>query len=458
MRKLTLLLLSLAALCLTAADIDTLVREGVDNYKRQNFKTAYDRFKAAMRINPNHTEASHWYWKMKKEHDTSNLKDSGLPPTTDATNRGTSGDTGRTNTQAGTGTGDRTGSKTGDGTGNRTGDSGKNVPDRGNQPAADGTRFNYLEQRIQGLQGLLLDMMRQRMQDAPGKDASQPVQTRPDLPQEKSGIDPLLLGILLAIAGLLLLLLVMILLGIRRRRSRVQEYYRPQEPPLQLLPAGQQRMLLPHAPTVEGGAATGEYAALSQEEEVPARLVSFANGFVYLLDKRYQRGENTWLVQSLANEFGIRLAMEREELTELRLLAVLRDAGFLMIPEAIILKKGTLDKEETMEVIRHPHHTAGMLSAMELPDRLVEAARAHHERYDGSGYPDGLAGEAIPLSARIVGLCESYAALTLDRPHKKRIPPGEALDVLETDQALYDRKLLKILSGIVKAQMHGKRK
>jgi hypothetical protein len=300
-------------------------------------------------------------------------------------------------------------------------------------------------------------MMRQRMQDAPGKDASQSAPSRPDPPPGKSGIDPLLLGILLTIAGMLLLLLVMIVLGIRRRRSRMQEYYHPQELPLQSLPAGQPRMLLPHSPATERGAAAGEHAALSPGEEVPARLVSFANGFVYLLDKRYQRGENIWLVQSLANEFGIRLAMEREELTEMRLLAVLRDAGYLMIPEQIILKKGTLDKEETMEIIRHPHHTAAMLAAMELPDRLVEAARTHHERYDGSGYPDGLAGEAIPLPARIVGLCESYAALTLDRPHKKRISPAEALAVLETDQALYDKKLPKILAGIVKAQMQGKR-
>jgi HD-GYP domain-containing protein (c-di-GMP phosphodiesterase class II) len=112
--------------------------------------------------------------------------------------------------------------------------------------------------------------------------------------------------------------------------------------------------------------------------------------------------------------------------------ALLHDVGKIRVPKAIITKRGPLDDDEWSIIRRHTIEGEAMLS--QVGGALVEVGRivrASHERYDGAGYPDGLAGEEIPLEARIVTACDSYSAMTTDRSYRQRRSAAEALAELE---------------------------
>lgn len=113
----------------------------------------------------------------------------------------------------------------------------------------------------------------------------------------------------------------------------------------------------------------------------------------------------------------------------IRLAAPMHDLGKIGISDDILLKQGPLTAEERSQMMEHPvigytilHEDPGT----ELSEMAAEIAYCHHEKWDGSGYPRGLAGEAIPLSARIVALCDVYDALRMDRPYKRAWDPDRA--------------------------------
>jgi putative nucleotidyltransferase with HDIG domain len=112
---------------------------------------------------------------------------------------------------------------------------------------------------------------------------------------------------------------------------------------------------------------------------------------------------------------GQGLADERLDL--LRAAALLHDIGKLLIPAGILEKPGKLSLAEVREVRHHAIHGEQMLKALSLPAQVCRFVRAHHERYNGKGYPDRLAGEHIPLESRILGLADAYDAMTADRPY-----------------------------------------
>jgi HD-GYP domain-containing protein (c-di-GMP phosphodiesterase class II) len=107
---------------------------------------------------------------------------------------------------------------------------------------------------------------------------------------------------------------------------------------------------------------------------------------------------------------------------------------------ALSVRRGNLTPEERLEIQSHVTHTKEFLSVLPWPPELArvpEIAGAHHERMDGSGYPDGLAGEQIPLASRVMTVCDIYDALTAaDRPYKRAISPEAALDILEDEARL----------------------
>ncbi len=146
----------------------------------------------------------------------------------------------------------------------------------------------------------------------------------------------------------------------------------------------------------------------------------------------------------------MRLSLGKEEILELRIAAILRDIGFLMIPERIILKKEVLTKQETMEIFRHPQYSSEMLQAMNMPERIIQSVSFHHERFDGSGYPNGVKGDDIPLYARIIGLCESYVSLTTDKPYRKAVSAEEAMQVLKKEAHQFDPGIMAVLVAVLK--------
>lgn len=116
----------------------------------------------------------------------------------------------------------------------------------------------------------------------------------------------------------------------------------------------------------------------------------------------------------------------------LELGALLHDIGKLRVPNAIINKPGKLTEAEWDVVKQHPAHGEAMLRRIGgLLAQVAPIVRGHHERFDGAGYPDGLAADAIPIEARVITACDSFSAMTTDRSYRRGMSHGEALAELE---------------------------
>ena len=116
--------------------------------------------------------------------------------------------------------------------------------------------------------------------------------------------------------------------------------------------------------------------------------------------------------------------------TWLRIASWLHDIGKINVPETILLKPGPLDAEERRIMQDHPIIGEKVCAPLKSLRRILPVIRHHHEKMDGSGYPDGLRGEAIPLKARILQIADIYDALTTNRPYRGALPPEEALQTL----------------------------
>ncbi|MFO0752136.1 MAG: HD-GYP domain-containing protein [Thermodesulfovibrionales bacterium] len=119
-----------------------------------------------------------------------------------------------------------------------------------------------------------------------------------------------------------------------------------------------------------------------------------------------------------------------EVISDLEISAYMHDLGKIGVSGAVLRKPGKLTDEEYEEIKKHPSFTAKILEPMRLPDFIVKTAVQHHERIDGKGYPDGLSGESIIPSARIVAVADVFDALTSDRPYRPGMPVEKALDIL----------------------------
>jgi GAF domain-containing protein len=139
----------------------------------------------------------------------------------------------------------------------------------------------------------------------------------------------------------------------------------------------------------------------------------------------YTAAHSRSLVQR-AEEVGRRLGMPEAELRALRYAAVFHDIGKLAVPEGILNKAGPLTEEEFAIVQRHTVVGEQILAPVEFLADVLPLVRGAHERWDGSGYPDGLAGDQIPLGARIVFACDTYDAMTTDRPYRAALQVAEA--------------------------------
>src|SRR5260370_30617346 len=131
-----------------------------------------------------------------------------------------------------------------------------------------------------------------------------------------------------------------------------------------------------------------------------------------------------------AEQLGASIGRQEEDLQELRIGCWLNDIGKIAVPDNILLKPGPLDAEEMRMVRQHPVIGEKMCAPLKSLRRILPVIRNHHERMDGSGYPDGLQGESIPLKARILQVADIYDALTTDRPYRRALPPEEALRIL----------------------------
>jgi putative two-component system response regulator len=138
---------------------------------------------------------------------------------------------------------------------------------------------------------------------------------------------------------------------------------------------------------------------------------------------------------SLAVRLGAELGLGREELENVRIGAILHDIGKIGIPDAILLKPGALEPEEMAVMRTHTVIGDRMLEPLELLDGVRPIVRHHHERWDGGGYPDRLAGETIPVAARIVSIADAIEAMSADRPYRRALPPAAVRHELAAGRA-----------------------
>ena len=134
--------------------------------------------------------------------------------------------------------------------------------------------------------------------------------------------------------------------------------------------------------------------------------------------------------------FGKHIGLSDVDLNLLGQGAMLHDIGKVRIPPAILDKPGPFTEEERQLVRRHPLDGEAVLKlTRQLPDKVMEIVRSHHERFDGKGYPDGLAGDAVPLGAKIVGIVDTYDSLTSESPYRPASTAADALRVLRSEGA-----------------------
>jgi HD-GYP domain-containing protein (c-di-GMP phosphodiesterase class II) len=112
----------------------------------------------------------------------------------------------------------------------------------------------------------------------------------------------------------------------------------------------------------------------------------------------------------------------------IRVSAMLHDIGLLAMPDSILLHPGPLSDEQVRNIRRHPLLSVRIMERMEFLEHEIPAVRYHHERHDGRGYPEGLAGPAVPLSARILGVADSFSAMTSPRAFRDAKTFSQALE------------------------------
>lgn len=163
----------------------------------------------------------------------------------------------------------------------------------------------------------------------------------------------------------------------------------------------------------------------------------------------YVSSHARWITD-LALEVGVELGLDQEGLRRLELGALFHDIGKIGIPDAILAKPGPLGVEERRLVELHPILGERILAPVEQLADVRTIVRWAHEHYDGTGYPDGLAGEAIPIESRIVLACDAFHAMTTDRPYRKALPLDRAVaELTEGAGAQFDPRVVDALLAVL---------
>src|SRR5580658_1490294 len=152
-------------------------------------------------------------------------------------------------------------------------------------------------------------------------------------------------------------------------------------------------------------------------------------------------------VETYAVEVGKELGLSETELEALRAAALLDDIGKLAVPEYIISKPGKLTPEEFEKMKTHTIVGAEIVERIRFPYAVAPMVRGHHERWNGTGYPDGLAGEEIPMGARILSAVDCLDALASDRQYRRAMPLDEAIRIVQEEAGkAFDPRVVEVLA------------
>lgn len=184
------------------------------------------------------------------------------------------------------------------------------------------------------------------------------------------------------------------------------------------------------------------------------RLDAHVEAFALALDVRDQyTGSHSDEVVELALEVGAGLGLEGQELADLELAARMHDIGKLGVPDAILNKQGPLDEAERSVMREHPVWGADLLAQVPGLERVATIVRAEHESWDGGGYPRGLAGEEIPLAARVILACDAFHAMTSNRPYRAATSAERAIAELRAHAGTqFDPAVVAVLTDVLEAR------
>jgi two-component system cell cycle response regulator len=157
-------------------------------------------------------------------------------------------------------------------------------------------------------------------------------------------------------------------------------------------------------------------------------LAGAVDALALLVDERHNNsGAHSSNVAGLAGQLAVELGCDPSQSSAIRVAARLHDIGKIAIPDAILLKPAPLTDAEWAQMKKHPIVGSDVLCLIPALRSIAPMVRAHHERWDGKGYPDGLAGEEIPLPARILCLADAFDAMIADRPYSEPMHEAAAM-------------------------------
>jgi putative nucleotidyltransferase with HDIG domain len=154
-------------------------------------------------------------------------------------------------------------------------------------------------------------------------------------------------------------------------------------------------------------------------------------------------------VARMACALGSRLGMGEEELSNLEQAGIFHDIGKIKTP--VHLKEERLSSAEKEQMRTHPIDAADILRVAPFLHQYIPVVRAHHEWYNGEGYPDGIRGDEIPLGAQLIALADAYDAMTTDRPYREALSPEEAIEeILQSRGTQFSPKLADAFAKMVR--------
>jgi diguanylate cyclase (GGDEF)-like protein/PAS domain S-box-containing protein/putative nucleotidyltransferase with HDIG domain len=180
--------------------------------------------------------------------------------------------------------------------------------------------------------------------------------------------------------------------------------------------------------------------------ESPSMRGKTINVIISTLHEKNKREEQHSLrVSALCQSIGEAIGLPEADIEELKTVGLLHDIGKIAIEESILNKPGGLTEDEWEEIKRHPEIGYRILSTVNDMSEMAEHVLAHHERWDGSGYPKGLTGEEIPFLSRIMAVADAYDAMTSERSYRSALPEKVAIEELQKNAGIqFDPNLIKI--------------
>jgi diguanylate cyclase (GGDEF)-like protein/putative nucleotidyltransferase with HDIG domain len=204
----------------------------------------------------------------------------------------------------------------------------------------------------------------------------------------------------------------------------------------------------------EGGGRVGVEAGDAEAPADTHRRDAVAALAVALLERDRYTGEHSEYVVELTGAVARGMGLDDAATAEVQAAALLHDIGKVAVPDEILNKPGALTEEQWQKMRDHTVIGERILRAIPGLGNVARVVRHEHERWDGGGYPDGLAGEDVPIGSRIILACDAYHAMTSDRPYRAAMSHGEAIAELSANAGTqFDPRVVEVLIG----QLYGQR-